>query len=203
MKPMEPALAARAVTKRFPGVVAVDGVDFDVFPREIVALLGANGAGKSTLIQVLAGVHPWGSYEGQVRLAEAEYRPRSVAEEQYWEAIQLLETSIGRVEGKMKQLGRVLLARAYSKNPNWVKQGEELLQTVIREDPQNVDAHFHLAAIYRAGNLKSRAQASLRRVLELDPGHVEARVQLQALDADNPPPPSAEPGLFKKLLRRK
>ena len=80
MKPMEPALAARAVTKRFPGVVAVDGVDFDVFPHEIVALLGANGAGKSTLIQVLAGVHPWGSYEGQVRLAGAEYRPRSVAE---------------------------------------------------------------------------------------------------------------------------
>jgi D-xylose transport system ATP-binding protein len=82
MKPMEPepTLAARAVTKRFPGVVAVDGVDFDVFPGEIVALLGANGAGKSTLIQVLAGVHPFGSYEGQVRLAGAEYRPRSVAE---------------------------------------------------------------------------------------------------------------------------
>ena len=84
MTPMEPArgpaLAGRALTKRFPGVVAVDGVDFDVFPREIVALLGANGAGKSTLIQVLAGVHPAGSYEGQVRLAGAEYRPRSVAE---------------------------------------------------------------------------------------------------------------------------
>ena len=76
----EPALAARAVSKRFPGVVAVDGVDFEVFPREIVALLGANGAGKSTLIQVLAGVFPWGSYEGHVRLAGAEYRPRSVAE---------------------------------------------------------------------------------------------------------------------------
>jgi tetratricopeptide (TPR) repeat protein len=128
---------------------------------------------------------------------------RSVAEEKYWEAIQLLETSVGRVEGKMKQEGRVLLARAYAKNPNWVKQGEELLQTVIRDDPQNVDAHFHLAAIYRAGSLKSRAQAMLRRVLELEPGHEEARLQLEALGVENPQPPSAEPGLFKKLLRRK
>jgi len=143
--------------------------------------------------------------EALVRLAEESIRraARSVAEEKYWEAIQLLETSVGRVEGKMKQLGRVLLARAYSKNPNWVKQGEELLQAVIREDPQNIDAHFHLAAIYRAGSLKSRAQAMLRRVLELEPGHEEARLQLEALGADQPPPPSTEPGLFKKLLRRK
>jgi tetratricopeptide (TPR) repeat protein len=128
---------------------------------------------------------------------------RSVSEEKYWEAIQLLETSVGRVEGKTKQTGRVLLARAYAKNPNWVKQGEELLLTVIREDPQNVDAHFHLAAIYRAGSLKSRAQATLRRVLELEPEHEEARLQLEALGVENPQPASAEPGLLKKLLRRK
>jgi len=76
----EPALTARGLTKRFPAVLAVDAVDFDVFPGEIVALLGANGAGKSTMIQVLAGVHPFGSYEGHVRLAGADYRPRSVAE---------------------------------------------------------------------------------------------------------------------------
>jgi tetratricopeptide (TPR) repeat protein len=128
---------------------------------------------------------------------------RSVNEERYWEAIQLLETSVGRVDGRLKQEGRVLLARAYSKNPNWVKQGEELLQTVIREDPLSVDAHFHLAAIYRAGSLKSRAQAMLRRVLELEPQHEEARLQLEALGVEQPPPPSAEPSLFKKLLRRK
>jgi cytochrome c-type biogenesis protein CcmH/NrfG len=142
--------------------------------------------------------------EELARLAEASIRraARSVAEERYWEAIQLLETTVPRLEGPIKQAGRILLARAYSKNPNWVKQGEELLQTVIREDPQNVDAHFHLAAIYRAGGLKSRAQAMLRRVMEMEPDHAEARMQLEELGLETPPP-SSEPGLLKKLWRRK
>ncbi|GAB3820349.1 sugar ABC transporter ATP-binding protein [Tessaracoccus terricola] len=47
----------RGVVKRFPGVVALGGVDLDVRAGEVHCLLGQNGAGKSTLIKVLAGVH--------------------------------------------------------------------------------------------------------------------------------------------------
>ncbi|MCK0168185.1 ATP-binding cassette domain-containing protein [Jannaschia sp. S6380] len=52
-----PKLSMRGIVKRFGGVVALDGVDFDVRPGEVMALVGDNGAGKSTLIKTLAGAH--------------------------------------------------------------------------------------------------------------------------------------------------
>jgi ABC-type sugar transport system ATPase subunit len=53
----EPLLEARRLCKSFPGVRALDGVDFAIRPGEIVGLLGENGAGKSTLVKTLVGVY--------------------------------------------------------------------------------------------------------------------------------------------------
>jgi fructose transport system ATP-binding protein len=52
---VQPILTARGLMKRYGTVVAMDGADFDLFPGEIVAVIGDNGAGKSTLIKALSG----------------------------------------------------------------------------------------------------------------------------------------------------
>ncbi|NJP99530.1 multiple monosaccharide ABC transporter ATP-binding protein [Streptomyces zingiberis] len=66
--PPRPVLEMRSITKTFPGVKALSGVDISVREGEIHAICGENGAGKSTLMKVLSGVHPHGSYEGEIVL---------------------------------------------------------------------------------------------------------------------------------------
>ena len=80
---MEPAkdkiiYAAHRITKRWPGVVALDGVDFHVYAGRLNAVVGENGAGKSTLMNILCGVYD--SYEGELRLDDHPIRFASTAD---------------------------------------------------------------------------------------------------------------------------
>ncbi len=59
-------LEMKNITKTFPGVKALDNVNFKVEEGEIHALVGENGAGKSTLMNVLSGIYPYGTYEGDI-----------------------------------------------------------------------------------------------------------------------------------------
>ncbi len=68
------------ITKEFPGVVALKDVTFQVKKGEIHALVGENGAGKSTLMNVLSGIHPYGSYTGNIIFKGTECRFRNISE---------------------------------------------------------------------------------------------------------------------------
>ncbi|MGA9769249.1 MAG: sugar ABC transporter ATP-binding protein [Blastocatellia bacterium] len=73
-----PILEMKGISKGFPGVVALDNVDLEVYPGEIVALAGENGAGKSTLMKILGGIHQPDS--GQLRIDGHPVVIRSVAD---------------------------------------------------------------------------------------------------------------------------
>ncbi|WP_010257193.1 sugar ABC transporter ATP-binding protein [Treponema primitia] len=63
---MENLLRMEGITKSFGSVTAVKDVDLDLFPGEVIALVGENGAGKSTLMNVLGGIYTAGTYEGTI-----------------------------------------------------------------------------------------------------------------------------------------
>ncbi len=73
-------LEMRNITKRFPGVIALENVNLKVRQGEIHALVGENGAGKSTLMKVLSGVYPAGSYEGEIAFEGKVRRFRTITD---------------------------------------------------------------------------------------------------------------------------
>ncbi len=75
MSAVEPSIAIRQVTKRFPGVVALQDVSLEILPGELHAICGENGAGKSTLMKILSGVIA--DFEGELLLAGKPARFRS------------------------------------------------------------------------------------------------------------------------------
>jgi len=104
---MTPIVAFRAVGKRFPGVVALEGVTFDLVPGECHAVCGENGAGKSTLMKILSGVIA--DYDGEilVRGVPARFRGTRDAEA---EGIAIIHQELNLVE-QLSAAANIFLGR--------------------------------------------------------------------------------------------
>src|SRR5262245_6264413 len=119
----QPILEMQNITKRFPGVLALDSVDFEISKGEVVALAGENGAGKSTLMKILGGVYqPDG---GTIRINGEEKSIRSVSE--------ATANGIGFVHQELNVLDNLTVAEN-------VYLGREPLWAGILVDRQKINA---------------------------------------------------------------
>jgi ABC-type sugar transport system ATPase subunit len=104
---VNPLIAIENVTKRFPGVVALNDVTFDVRPGELHAIVGENGAGKSTLMKILAGVIP--DFEGRLLLRGEPVRFRDTRDAEA-AGIGIIHQELNLVEG-LSAAANVFLGR--------------------------------------------------------------------------------------------
>jgi tetratricopeptide (TPR) repeat protein len=114
----------------------------------------------------------------------------------YWDAIQILETAMPQFDSQEHQNGgRILLARAYSRNPKWVHRAVETLQEVLAKDPKSANAYYELGLVYKNGGLATRAEAMFQKALDANPRHKQALAEFPA-NEEKP----AQGGLFRRLF---
>ena len=126
-------LEMQQITKTFPGVTALDHVNLKVMEGEIHALVGENGAGKSTLMNVLSGIFPYGTYEGEIVYQEEPCRFYSIKDSEE-KGIVIIHQELALIPymtiGENMFLGN---ERGSNCRINWnetYERAEELLHTV-------------------------------------------------------------------------
>ena len=111
----------------------------------------------------------------------------------------LLGVAIQAASGALKRKAQLLLARAYLKYPDRVRDAEKELRGVIERDSENSEAHYLLGTIYMRSGMKARAISQFSRTIELRPKHAEAREQLARLARDDGG--DGQGGVLKKLFQ--
>ena len=122
-------------------------------------------------------------------------------------AVSALHEVLGLARRAERKRLRLFLARLYVSEPRWRRNGLCLLNEILRESPAEAEALAILGALYHREGLLARAEATLRRALASDPGHLEAQKHLRsvgtALEKRRTPvaaPETGRPGLVARLL---
>lgn len=131
-----PILRFSGIGKQFPGTVALDQVSFDVYPGEVVTLLGENGAGKSTLMKILSGVWPTGTYDGQLFLAG----DNGLSETKFSSTREALSAGISMIHQELSVFGELSVGENLEIDalPPWIRYSE------LHERVQKFLDHFKL-----------------------------------------------------------
>ncbi|WP_167568568.1 sugar ABC transporter ATP-binding protein [Brevibacillus migulae] len=177
----QPILQMRRIHKHFPGVKALSGVDFRLFPGEVHALMGENGAGKSTLIKVLTGVYSID--EGHVELEGQELIVRSPLEAQaagistvYQEVNLCPNLSVAEnifIGREPRRLGRILWKEMNQKAADLLQERLQLHIDVTQPLDTYSVAVQQLVAIARALNISAKVLILDEPTSSLDRNEVE------------------------------
>ncbi len=156
-----PLLQMRGIGKRFPGVVALAGVDLSVRAGEIHALLGENGAGKSTLIKVLTGVYSLD--DGQILLDGKSIRPATPKDAEdsgistvYQEVNLIPALSVAENIGLGRQPGKLGFL-------NWGALRRHAREVLARLDLQSIDVDAELGSL----SVAMQQMVAIARALDL------------------------------------
>jgi ABC-type sugar transport system ATPase subunit len=118
-KTAEPLISIRHVTKRFPGVVALNDVSLDIETGELHAICGENGAGKSTLMRILSGVET--DYEGEIAIRGQMVRFAGTKQAEAM-GVSIIHQELNLVD-KLSAAANIFLGRELRTRWRWLDQG--------------------------------------------------------------------------------
>lgn len=130
----QPILSMRHITKRFPGVLALNDVSFDVFVGDVHCLVGENGAGKSTLMKIMSGVYP--RFDGEILLDDRVVRFNNTREAQQ-AGISIIHQELNLVR-ELKVYENIFMGREYQTPLGTINRSR------MKQETQNLLTHFGL-----------------------------------------------------------